>query len=67
MKKQKIEVGSTVEYRSVSGKKRVPVLEVKEDGNLILDTKKLGLCKNVCVKPHRVTLVVTKPKTKKSR
>lgn len=53
----KIEKGSTVEYLSVSGKKITTVLEIKKDGKLILDTRKMGLCKNVCILPHRVKLI----------
>lgn len=68
--KSKIKVGSTVEYRSVSGKKKVKVLEIKKNGSLILETKKLGLCKNVSILPHRVKIVdssTKKPKVKKKQ
>ena len=62
-KSQEIKEGDTVEHIQVGNKKiRTTVLKVKADGNLILDTrrgpgKKGTLCKNVCVKPHRVTKV----------
>jgi hypothetical protein len=53
-----IKVGDTVEYPYISGVARVKVLKVKPDGKLILETRKpLGLCKNVCVLPHRVKKV----------
>lgn len=43
-------------YYSILGRKRVKVkvLKIKPNGKLILETKKLGLIKNVCVKPGRV-------------
>lgn len=57
MKKVKIKVGDLVEWFSVSKIKKAKVLKVKENGDLILDSRKLGLIKNVCVKQHRVKLV----------
>jgi hypothetical protein len=53
----KIKVGSTVEYMSVSGKRTVKVLKIFPNGNLSLDTRKTGLIKNVTVMPHRVKLI----------
>lgn len=50
----KIKAGDTVEYFSISKMRKAKVLKVKENGDIILDTKKQGLCKNVCVKAHRV-------------
>ncbi|MEN9338567.1 MAG: hypothetical protein RI945_292 [Candidatus Parcubacteria bacterium] len=54
----KIKEGEFV-YYSILGRKKVKVkvLKIKPDGKLILATRQLGLIKNVCVKPHRVTKV----------
>lgn len=49
--------GSIVEYKCVKGKVIVEVIEIKDNGKLILATRKLGLIKNVCVEPHRVKLI----------
>jgi hypothetical protein len=63
LKLQEYKEGDLVEYTQVGNKKIITtVLKVKPDGNLILDTKKGSgkpgnLCKNVCVKPHRVKKV----------
>jgi hypothetical protein len=57
MYNKKIKAGDTVRYLSVIGIIDVRVLRVKSDGNLILDTRPLGLNKNVCVKQKRVTPV----------
>ena len=63
LKLQEIKEGDSVEYIQVGKRKIITkVLKVKPDGNLILDTKigrgKPGtLCKNVCIKPHRVKKV----------
>ena len=61
-----LKAGDTVEYKYVSGTAHVKVLLVKPDGKLILETRKpLGLCKNVCVLPHRVKKINPVLKTKK--
>lgn len=54
---EKIKVGSTVEYFQVSKKVQTKVLKIKENTDLILDTRSMGLCKNVCVKQSRVKLI----------
>ncbi len=56
---KEIKVGSTVEYLSVGGRRKVKVLRIKPNSDLILQTAwPIGrLCKNVCVKQSRVTFI----------
>jgi hypothetical protein len=63
-----IRIGDTVAYNCVCGTIYVIVLSIKQDGKLILNTRKkhkllkplkngqeyVSLIKNVCVLPHRV-------------
>jgi len=51
----KLKVGDIVEWHSISKKRKAAILKIKPNGDLILDSRKLGLCKNVCIKSHRVT------------
>lgn len=54
---RRIKPGDLVEYQSLSKKRKAKVLIVKKNGDLILDTRKQGLIKNVCVKPTRVKVI----------
>lgn len=61
-KKIKLKIGNLVIYSQLGKKIKTTVLKVKPNGDLILNTKRGKnnegtLCKNVCVKPHRVTKV----------
>lgn len=52
-----IKVGDPARYFQIIKMVDTKVLKVKENGDLILDTRSMGLCKNVCVKKHRVTKI----------